>query len=242
MTTATEEPVRLERAIRGIGTLEFVEGKKRREYWLLPEDGQRRRRIPSVTTILRKTWPKPELLAWYAREGANVEAVLAAASERGKNVHSFVEDFMRTGELTPWDVFPGDHHGYLQGVARFLFDYAPDPIAIERLVVHPELNFAGRLDLIATLEDQPGVPTLLDFKTNPNGRIYPEAHVQTHAYALADERCGEPRVGRVAIVGIAEDGTYRVQPGADASKIWGACQDMYKTMARFEKELEKVGA
>jgi hypothetical protein len=240
--TAATESVHLEREIRGVGTLQFVQSEKRREYWLLPEGGERRRRIPSVTTILRKTWPKPELLAWYAREGSNVEAVLAEAAARGTNAHTFVETFMRTGDLMPFDSFPEDHHGYLQGVARFLFDYAPEPIAVERLVVHPELNYAGRLDLIATLDDEPGLPTLLDFKTNPKGRIYPEAHVQGHAYALADERCGEPRVGRVALVGIAEDGTYRFQLGADASKIWGACQDMFKTMARFEKELEKVGA
>lgn len=233
------EPVHLERVVPGMGTIQFVESKKRREYWLLPEGGERRRRLPSVTSIIRATWPKPELLGWYAREGSNVEAVLAEASARGKNVHTFVETFMATGELLPFNSFPGDHAGYLQGVARFLWEHDPKALAVERLVAFPELNFAGRLDLIAELD---GVPTILDFKTNAKGRIYPEAHIQIHAYALADERCGEPKAERAAIVGIAEDGTYHVQEGADASKIWGSILDFYKTLARFDKELEKVGA
>jgi hypothetical protein len=42
------------------------------------------------------------------------------------------------------------------------------------------------------------------------------------------------------LVGIGEDGTYRVQRGADASKMWGAVLDFYKTLGRFDKELEKV--
>lgn len=237
--TATTEAVRLEREIAGVGTLEFVETDKRREYWLRAEGGERRRRIPSVTTILRATWPKPELMNWYAREGANVANALAIASQRGRNAHTFVETFLTTGELLPFSDFPTDHHGYLQALARFLWDFEPKPLAVERLVVYPELNFAGRLDAIVEMDSE---RVLLDFKTNPAGRIYKEAHVQGHAYALADERCGEPRPDKIVLVGASEEGDYNIVRGADASKMWGACLDMFKTMARFDKELEKVGA
>lgn len=236
--TATVEPVRLERTIAGIGTVEFVESEKRRDYWLMPEGGERRRRMPSVTSILRGTWPKPGLLEWYAREGRGVDTALEQASARGRAVHSFVETYMTTGDLLPWEDFPAEWHGYLQGIARFLWDRQPVPIAVERLVVHPEFGYAGRLDLIAEMDGR----TLLDFKSNPKGRVYHEAHVQTHAYAIADERCGEPPVDRIVVVGVAEDGTYSEVPGADASKVWASVLDFYKSLARFDKEVGKVGA
>jgi hypothetical protein len=236
--TATVEPIRLERFVPGIGTVEFVESERRRDYWLLPEGGERRRRMPSVTSILRRTWPKPALLEWYAREGRHAETLLEQASARGKAVHKFVETFMESGDLLPWDDFPSEWHGYLQGVARFLWEHQPQPLAVERLVVYPELNYAGRLDLIAAVD---GAPTLLDFKSNPKGRIYDEAHVQAHAYKIADGRCGGDEIAGTLLVGIAEDGTYHPVPGADASKIWGSILDFYKTLARFDKELEKVG-
>lgn len=244
MTATTEEPTTLERKIVGLGTIFFEEGTRRdgkpyRNYWWLAEGNSRKTRVPSVTTILRGTWPKPGLLEWYAREGAAVETALEIASARGKAVHRFVEYFMTTGDLLDFDSFPSDYAPYLTAAARFLWEHDPKPIAVERLVVYPELNFAGRLDLIAALDD---VPTLLDFKSNPKGRIYPEAHVQAHAYAIAEKRCGGVEVEATALVGIAEDGTYNVQAGADASKMWGACLDFYKTRQRFDKELEKVGA
>jgi hypothetical protein len=240
--TATAEPVTLERKVAGVGTIVFEEGtrngKPYRNYWLLKEGGTKRTRIPSVTSILRATWPKPGLLEWYAREGAGVDTALEQASARGRAVHAFVEGFMTTGDLMDFDAFPADYAPYLAGAARFLWDHDPMPLAVERLVIYPELSYAGRLDLIALMD---GEPTLLDFKSNPRGRIYPEAHVQAHAYRIAENRCTGGEVQATALVGVADNGTYSVQRGADASKMWGAVLDFYKTLGRFDKELEKVG-
>jgi len=242
MTATATEPTRLERVVAGIGTIFYEEkrdraGRERRNYWLLPEGGTRRQSLTSVTTILRGTWPKPGLLEWYAREGEGVDTALERASARGRAVHKFVEVFMTTGDILPFDAFPSDYAPYLQAIARFLWEYDPKPIAVERLVAYPEFGYAGRLDLIAALDDE---PTLLDFKSNPKGRIYSEAHVQAHAYRIAEKKCGGVDVARVALVGVAEDGTYNVVAGADASKMWGSVLDFYKTLGRFERELEKV--
>jgi hypothetical protein len=234
--TTTTEPTKLERVVPGVGTIQFEETEKRRAYWLLAEGNTRRTRVPSVTTILRATWPKPGLLQWYAREGAGVDTALEQAANRGKAVHAFVETFMTTGDIMPFDAFPAEYHGYLQGIARFLFDHDPKPIAVERLVVYPELNYAGRLDLIAAIGD---APVLLDFKTNPTGRVYPEAHIQAHAYAIAEKRCGGVEVDGTVVVGVAEDGTYNPVVGPDTEKIWHAILDFYKALGRFEKETEK---
>jgi hypothetical protein len=110
-------------------------------------------------------------------------------------------------------------------------------LAVEQLVCHPELGYAGRLDLIAAMED---APTLLDFKSNARGKVYPEAHIQTHAYAVAEKRCGGIEVAGTMLVGIGADGEYHVVRGADASKIWSSALDFYKTINRFEKDLGKV--
>src|SRR4051812_36279249 len=133
MTTTTES-VTLERKVAGVGTIVFEEGVRKdgkpyRNYWLLKEGGTKRTRIPSVTTILRGTWPKPGLLEWYAREGAGVTTALELASRRGRAVHAFVEHFMTTGELLDFDSFPEEYAGYLTGAARFLWDHDPKPLA-----------------------------------------------------------------------------------------------------------------
>lgn len=243
MTATATEPLRLERVVPGIGTIQYEEQlnaageTRRRDYWLLPEGGERRRRLSSVTTILRGTWPKPGLLEWYAKEGAGVDTALEHASRRGKAVHRFVEVFMTTGDILPFDAFPSEYAPYLQAIARFLWEHDPRPLAVERLVAYPEFNYAGRLDLIAEMDD---VPTLLDFKSNPKGRVYAEAHVQAHAYAIAEKRCGGIEVARNVIVGVAESGAYNIVPGADASKMWDSVLDFWKTLHRFERELEKT--
>jgi hypothetical protein len=230
------EAVSIARELPGIGTLEFVESDKRREYWLLPEGGQRRTRLPSVTSVLRDTWPKPQLLEWYAREGANASAVLANASRRGKAVHKFLETFLTTGELLPWDVFPRDFRPFLEGAARFIWTYDPKPVAVERLVCHPEHRYAGRLDLLAGVE---GALTLVDYKSNPKGVVYPEAHVQAAAYSIADHRCGGEPVERVLLIGLGEDGSMHPVEGnvSEAKKVWGSALDFYTQIGRLKRAL-----
>jgi PD-(D/E)XK nuclease superfamily protein len=232
---STNGALTLERIVPGVGTIVFEQDDKRRVYWFTPEGGKRRQRMPSVTTILRATWPKPALLEWYAKHGRDTETLLERAAERGKAVHAFVERFMATGDLMAFSDFPAGHHGYLQAAARFLWDFFPQAIATERLVVHPELKYAGRLDLIAMVD---GEPTLLDFKSNTHGRVYTEAHVQATAYAIADERCGGEPITRTMLVGLAEAGDYHPVAGHDGTKLWGAALTFYDELRRFEKVAE----
>lgn len=221
------------RDIPGIGRLEFHETDRSRAYWLLPEGGKRRHRLPSVTTIISGTWPKPGLLEWYLKHGGDAPRLRDEAAARGKYVHAFIESFMRD-QWRPLSDFPTDTWPYLKGAAAFLADYNPVPIAIERLVCHPEFQYAGRPDLIAEIA---GEPTLLDFKTNPEGRIYPEAHIQATAYGIANERCGDPPINRTLLVGINGEGGYNAVPGVDATKAWASMRDFYSHIARLKREL-----
>ena len=229
MTTVTATPT--VRDIPGVGRLEFVESDTRRDYWLLPEGGKRRTRLPSVTSVINATWPKPGLLAWYLKHGSDAPRLRDAAAERGKLVHSFVEAYMRD-EWRPITDYPTDTWPYLKGAARFLADFNPVPIAVERLVCHPEFQYAGRLDLIAEIA---GKPTLVDFKTNAEGRIFPEAHIQATAYAIANERCGDERISDFLLVGIGGEGTYNAVAGVDATQQWASMRAFYHDIQRLKK-------
>lgn len=218
--TATVNAVKgtASRYIPGVGRLDFAQTDRRREYWLLPDGGQRRRRLPSVTTILGDTWSQAGLLNWYKRE-PNAAALLMEGQDRGKAVHRWVESAMG-GTVLPFSDFEADYRPWVQAAARFMFEHQPEAIDIERLVCHPELGYAGRLDLLAMLDGQ---RTLLDFKTSAGGNVYAKAHVQTWAYALADERCGGDPIERRVVVGLSGDGSYRIVESPAAGELWECC-------------------
>jgi hypothetical protein len=144
---------------------------------------------------------------------------------RGKDAHRFIETYLKTGELLPFTDFEPQRRPYIQGAARFIFERDPQPVAdgVERLVCHPELRYAGRLDLLAVLNDSPAL-TLLDYKTNPKGNVYAKAHAQMIGYAVADRRCGGEPVERCAVVGLNGEGGYRLVPTPmdEAARVWAS--------------------
>ena len=237
MTTMNAERVTVSREIAEVGRLDFEQTDKRRDYWLLPVGGQRRARMPSVTGILRDTWPKTALFEWYMRE-PNASALLAEGQARGKATHLFLETYLRDGVILPFSDFEPQHKPYLQGAARFIFEEDPQPApeGVERLVCHPELRYAGRPDLIATSRSYPDL-TLFDYKTNPEGNVYAEAHVQTWAYSLADFRCGGDAIKHRVVVGINGEGKYRLKESPDGEAVWRTGMEFHAEMQAFLRAL-----
>lgn len=226
------EATRDQRVIPGVGTLAFEEEPHHR-YWLLAEEAKRRRRLPSVTQIVNATFAKGGLVKWAAKLGPAYEQARDQAAERGKSVHRFVEYFLAHGELLETADLPEDWQPYIASAAAFLWDFPLAPVSTELLVCHPELGYAGRLDLVAVVD---GARTLLDFKTNPAARIYREAHVQAAGYAIAAERCGDPPIERTLLVGIGPDG-YQLVEGLDAAKAWGGALALYGEQQRLDRML-----
>jgi hypothetical protein len=236
------------RAIPGIGRLDFEQTKSRRDYWLLRDGNQRRQRLPSVTEILRACWPGSDrLLNWQGALG-NTEAkrVRDEAADIGRDTHRFLEAFLRDGELLGFDAFPENRKPYLQGAAGFIFRYEPRPVAdgIERLLCHPEEGYAGRVDFIGHLADQPDTLTLLDYKTSAAGNIYAKGHVQGCAYGLADERCGGDPIERIGVVGINSQGAHRIvwTPMREAMDVWASILPYYRTVRALERALGEGGS
>lgn len=238
--TATAEATVVSREIPGIGRLDFE--PKPHDYFLLPEGRQRRISFPTVTEILRATWPAGEsLLNWYGNLGvAKAREARNEAAAIGTDTHRFIETFLRTGALLGFGHFPENRKPFLQGAARFLIEHEPRPVTdgIERLVCHPELRYAGRLDLLCVLKDC-GALTLLDYKTSAGGNLYAKHHAQLAGYSIADHRCGGERIERYGVVGINGEGHVRIvwTPVDEAVVCWKDIVTYYGSMRALLKEL-----
>ena len=75
------------------------------------EDGKRLyltpdgKKLPSVTTVLEKTKPeekKQALNEWRKRVGhAQAQAITTEAANRGTRMHTYLEHYVKTGEIKP---------------------------------------------------------------------------------------------------------------------------------------------
>ena len=96
----------------------------------------------------------------------------------------------------------------------------PEPVAVERLVVHPEFGYAGRLDLRARIR---GREYIVDLKTNKRTQIYPNHCLQSVAYHVADVRSGADPADGELVVAVGPDGTYAEGYTPDGtSEAWAA--------------------
>lgn len=232
--TVTED-VFLDRLLDDGALIQFEERTTGwRAYWYTAPGSDRRVRFPSVTTILGKISSDGGLLDWYEARGAEaaltlsrrgyldhvapehaVEAIREAgmgakdharsAADRGIRVHAILERYATSGEVpNPADYAEGDR-GYIRGLIRWLMRADPQPVAVERLVAHPEFGYAGRLDLRARIR---GREYIVDLKTNRRAQIYRKACLQAVAYHVADVRCGADPADGELLVAVGPDGTF----------------------------------
>jgi genome maintenance exonuclease 1 len=117
--------------------------------------------FPSVTTILQATMPadqKNRLKNWHQRKGAEAEIFRQEAADRGKVIHRLIEARFKGEDVEcPSDVSEFWHE------ARKILGAIGEVSAIEQAVYHPQLQYAGTLDLLAQWQ---GILTLFDFKTS----------------------------------------------------------------------------
>jgi hypothetical protein len=141
------------------------------------------------------------LLLEEARKAPEREAKRAHGT--GASVHAWIEGFL----LSPYTPPPLPQGEEAQrAVESFLLWWRERPripALSEAIVAHPELGFAGKLDLLL------GDGTLLDFKTSK--AIYPEYELQLGAYALALEAWEEIRARRGMILRLGKDGSFEAK-------------------------------
>jgi hypothetical protein len=179
-----------------------------------------------VTTLIGDGTRKKALEAWGIRSVAQYaathldqlnemramgeEAIVAAlkqspytdrdqAANRGTEVHALAEELIHG---RPVDV-PPELAGHVNSYVRFLDDWQPEPILVERTVAHRKWNYAGTLDSVYRLAD--GRVVIADIKTSRSG-IFAETALQLAAYRFAE-------------VYLDDDGTERPMADLDIDDI-----------------------
>ncbi len=187
-------------------------------------------KVPGVTTIIGNGLPKPALMKWGIRTVANCAvdrwdeladmrpserlktlesspyADRDAAAKRGTEVHGLAERLTRGEEI----VVPEELAGHVEACVKFLDDWEPEPLVVERPVFNRKHKYGGTLDLIARLND--GLVWLLDNKTNRSGP-FGDTAFQLAAYRYAEfylddngEERPMPQIDRVGVVWLRADG------------------------------------
>jgi hypothetical protein len=211
-------------------------------YWIHQPLLSNRESAVSVTSVLGLL-DKPALRKWYGaqdatavleleregdligipsdkaiyvarQKGVGAEAKRDAGASRGTAVHDALRAYCEDGTVPALGDFPESVRGYVQGVCSWLVEAAPEPLMTERIVGSPTQLFAGRFDLLATID---GVRTLVDLKTSSS--IHPEMHLQLAGYQLAFAECDIEPVERAIILAAAESGHFttarcRAKPAA----------------------------
>lgn len=161
-----------------------------------------------VTTALSKGMPKPALPYWSARTVAEYVADMGIAgydalltthgrdaavnllkgvpwsqrdqaAARGTDVHDIAEQLIGGAQVE----IPEHLDGYVQSAVKFMDDWKPRPLLVERVIGSYQWMYAGTLDLVGELPD--GRRVLFDYKTSKSG-IFPETALQLAAYRYAD--------------------------------------------------------
>lgn len=117
---------------------------------------------PSVTTILSHS-KKDFYENWSKKIGkAEADKILKYTSERGNEVHSICEEYLKSGNIiksTPMNYF------LFLKIKKWLDENVKKVISQESLLFSHKMKIAGRVDLIA--ETYSGLQ-IIDFKTSTN--------------------------------------------------------------------------
>ncbi len=178
------------------------------------------KRFLNVTTVLG-VLAKEALLHWVAREtaaGRDWRETRDDAARRGTQTHALIARILAGEKASLADIDP-EQRAWGQAAYRWLRDAEPDVYLSETMVCWPLHGYAGRLDLVATID---GRLTLCDFKTTsawaykkskgkPTDKKLPpydENLLQLDLYAGALIASGYELPDRGLIVRLGPDGSY----------------------------------
>ena len=190
---------------------ETVEGKR---HYALP-NGER---VPSVTTILDRTKPaeaKEALDKWRKAVGEErAKQITTEAANRGTRMHSYLENYVKTGDLSPLPTNPYAQPSWFMAAQVILdgLDKVDEFWGVEVPVYYSGL-YAGTTDCVGV---HAGEPAIMDFKqTNkPKKREYiGDYFLQLCAYAQAHNNMHGTDIKKGVILMCAqpkqlEDGSY----------------------------------
>jgi hypothetical protein len=110
------------------------------------------------------------------------------------------------GTLDESSVEP-DYVPYLDAFKLFLTDTGFEAVHIEERIYHPDLKYAGTVDMVGELA---GKVALIDIKTT--FKLMKSTGPQTAAYKDAWEKSGNPPIDWRYGLQLKKDGTYNLAP------------------------------
>ena len=134
--------------------------------------------------------------------GKHWKEVRDAKGGLGTSVHAALEALAQ-GTVPDLEDFAEDARGYVTAVCSWWLDEQPEVVDQEFIVAHPDLNYAGRVDLLVEIQ---GEKWLVDLKTS--NKLSPKFHHQMGLYALAMDACGFGRPDRLALLHALPDGEF----------------------------------
>jgi hypothetical protein len=143
--------------------------------------------LPSVTTLL-EAYPKGDSFnLWLKQVGMNASQILKDAGEIGSNVHSGIDQYVKSGELSYLssdgrELFKWEEWVLICKAMEFFTIYKPEVIVHEFSFASEEFGFGGTIDIICKIK---GETWLIDYKSGNN--IYESHYLQLAAYAKAWE-------------------------------------------------------
>lgn len=201
------------------------------------------RKLDSVTTIIKDGVPAPGLIGWAARtvaeyaadhledlaklDGRNAIVGLLkeapndqrdSAGVRGTAVHTLAQQLHAGAEV---DV-PENLTGHVDAYLRFLDEWNPEDIHVERSCYNVSRRYAGGFDYICRIA---GEVWLIEWKTNRTGP-FPDVALQLAGYRFAermldadDNDIPMPKVDRCGCVWITAD-SYQFYPVTADEDVW----------------------
>lgn len=175
-----------------------------------------------------------KMIETVGREGA-AKAIASAgnnyrdkASQLGTDVHGLADQLIRGETLPP---MPVETRRRVEHVAEWWQRSGWTARASEAMLVNPEMQYGGTLDLLAY--DADGKTVLLDYKTGRG--VYKEAVLQLTGYAGATYLESEkgffsmPAVDRFVILHVTETDARQIEIniGPMERLAWAAVRDVY---------------
>lgn len=162
--------------------------------------------VPGVSQVIRDMGLAPAFSGSAA----------VAAAMRGTAVHAACEaidwgysaDGHEDAELVP----------YLRAYEKFLDEYEPEWKISERVVCHPRLMYAGRLDRYGTIR---GEKVVVDIKTGTTVGMWHGVQLAAYQLALGTEMPDATDAGRM-VVRLMSSGEFKVErhDGRGLTEVW----------------------
>jgi len=204
--------------------------------------------FPRVTTILQ-TLAKEGLTNWYIKQGAKIQREHKPANEnelleifnsnsdgiknRGTDIHGLIETYFKTGKHpTP----PPHLVKFYAGFKKLLKEHEVSPLLNETPIFSAKHGYRGTCDFLGYFDND---YSIIDWKTNEKGYIYPEVELQLSAYRHALWEMGHKCLRakrRVIVFTIAGDYKTKVLGDKQSFKLFTNIINLYHWRKKTENQ------